>query len=797
MTQRQDGVRRKRITSPNGKKIEEFYFDADQQLIREVIKEKRDERGSSEIIERSFGEFPMSRRIVWTIGPDRRLHTFGVGAIDEPIACTTFSYTKEGLLKRKELPDGVSIEYTYDSSGRLIEVESSDKTIHYNIAYDSLGRISTTRDLIHGKVVERGFNSEGVLSFEKEDDLALLFTRATDTTPEYIDICSQAQIFYTDSIVATCGKAFKQFNSPPKKPLSSGTAIDPLLQPSELIENDIRYSFDSLGQLQQEEKLGGSQQGETKAQLLASQSFSSIGSLTKKDGLTVEHDTQGRPTKIRGKKYTYDARGNLARIQSTEQDAEYEILLKYDALNRLMEVSHGKTKECYRYDYFARKREVVKFSEDTDSHIEKIRYLWLGHEEIGSVDDQSVLQDFKILDMRQDATPAMVGFFKGGAFYETKANLQGTPTDILGVSTLQYTAFGTPLFQEDTVSAPWGFMGKREIKALHAWDFGGRVYLPETCSFISQDPFWLFGTGASPYALLQNRPVKQVEIFGLFSWPETFGDFLSYLWKGVETVFWKSYESITFAKKQLDWFYEYRSHFEDLAFRLVSKSFLNLIGYNPDRSSYGTFGARELASNVRITEINGILNAFEDIFEHIQVISDCHGGMPVHYIYSATDGFTGDLLRSALAKVGFISPQARYLAATWRKLIQEMGGTSGEGVILHYAHSLGGTDTQAALSLMTQQERKMIKVNTFGAATLVADSSCNSVMNYVSIADGVPITCIVGYVQALLGWREDVCFLESKSPLPLIDHLFLGESYRRVIEELGRQFQEEYIKNTN
>ena len=135
------------------------------------------------------------------------------------------------------------------------------------------------------------------------------------------------------------------------------------------------------------------------------------------------------------------------------------------------------------------------------------------------------------------------------------------------------------------------------------------------------------------------------------------------------------------------------------------------------------------------------------------------------------------------------------LVDLWRDLIDEMGGTDGGGTILHYAHSLGATDTLNALHLLTPEERKCIRVATFGSPTLIDDGACGKVDNYISLKDGVPIIDYLRYYDGLHGKQANVHFIPSDSSIPFADHLFDGKTYRSMLEMLGHLAQEEFLRS--
>lgn len=230
---------------------------------------------------------------------------------------------------------------------------------------------------------------------------------------------------------------------------------------------------------------------------------------------------------------------------------------------------------------------------------------------------------------------------------------------------------------------------------------------------------------------------------------------------------------------------------EAFALDTFGQTYLAMSGYYVDETDAGIFGKGEFNSNVRITAINGILNLRHDCISTIAKLSDAHGGINIHYVFHPTGGWGSDMFNAALAKMSYISPQVKLLAKTWRELIQEMGGTENGGEIIHYAHSIGGTHTDLAKSLLTPEEKKMIHVITVGSASMITNTGFGSVVNYVSRRDGV------GGISYILSLFQSPASNEASQVMivgshfegwPLIDHLVTGETYLKVMNLLGEKF---------
>ncbi len=220
---------------------------------------------------------------------------------------------------------------------------------------------------------------------------------------------------------------------------------------------------------------------------------------------------------------------------------------------------------------------------------------------------------------------------------------------------------------------------------------------------------------------------------------------------------------------------------------LFGKDFLQFAGYYQGKTSTGTFHAdQEMHDKVRVSLINGILNVSADMETILTKISKTHGDISVHYVFRPTEGWTNDLWNCTFVKFGYISEPARLMAEKWKALIHEMGGTDGGGSIVHYAHSIGATDTYAAKDLLSPAEQRMIHIVTLGSPSLIPNNAgFGSVANYASRRDGVCLFDPVGYHRAFTDSDSNVYFCGSLVGMP--EHSVYADTYCQVIEQLGER----------
>ncbi|MBA3603124.1 MAG: hypothetical protein H0W50_05685 [Parachlamydiaceae bacterium] len=209
----------------------------------------------------------------------------------------------------------------------------------------------------------------------------------------------------------------------------------------------------------------------------------------------------------------------------------------------------------------------------------------------------------------------------------------------------------------------------------------------------------------------------------------------------------------------------------------------------------GTLVKKEANDKVRISFINGILNVKEDYHNSIEKISQGHGDTSIHYVCQPTEGLSWDILKSSLSKLGYTSPQAIAIAKIWKSLIAEIGGTESDGLVIHYAHSIGGTNTYSAKYLLTPEEQKMIKVITFGSPTIIPDQGFRSVTNYISVRDGITLLDPISRISAFFNDNAHIVYVGSYYGIPFIDHLLYGETYGEIITSHGKDFINQYYSS--
>ena len=183
---------------------------------------------------------------------------------------------------------------------------------------------------------------------------------------------------------------------------------------------------------------------------------------------------------------------------------------------------------------------------------ERTFYLYDGHEDIGSYDNNKKCIDLKILSAKEGSIP--IAMELKGKRFSPNISSQGHIVGLVEMHTGKVadesflTLFGRDL--SDKSLSPWRFCGKRHEDALGIIDFGYRFYHPKTAQWLTQDPIGE-SDGPNLYAYVKNNPACHVDRFGLFmddfsfssSW-ESFKDTCSECWSGFKDSCTNGWENV-------------------------------------------------------------------------------------------------------------------------------------------------------------------------------------------------------------------------------------------------------------
>ena len=198
--------------------------------------------------------------------------------------------------------------------------------------------------------------------------------------------------------------------------------------------------------------------------------------------------------------YAYDLDGNLI------FDGKWHYT--YDTQDRLIGLECEKARIEYTYDPFHRRLSKTVFLNNEQLHQQ--RYLWDGDNEIGSVDENGTIIQFRVLGEGFGAEiGAAVLYELEGKTYVPIHNHKGDLVVLMDVKTqtpveiYRYTVFGEELTSASI--SPWRFCSKRIEEERGLVFFGRRYYLPTLGRWITKNPRG-FDEGPNLYAYLGNCP---------------------------------------------------------------------------------------------------------------------------------------------------------------------------------------------------------------------------------------------------------------------------------------------------
>lgn len=795
--------------------------------------------------------------IKWAYDALNRLISITEGLETQQPKSTYYQYNLIGQLETLTKPDGTTLIHQYDENGRLSHLISSDHSVDYAYHYDTRGHLIMADDHLKGISVSRRYDDLDQLR-EEEWGPGLHIKHAYDLAGRRVQLTlpDASQIFYRyqalnlASIERLSADQTILYQADYQYDFLSGRLLG-----YQLIGGigSLRYQYDQQGFLRGIQSDWWSETiaddeldaygylkgfsikdaaGTYHSSLTYTDDHHQLGGESSHTKSNYEYDSlynriicngeswgineHNQVTQTNGLEYHYDANGNLIK----RQDASSCDIYEYDALNRLTKVIRNQQEAVeYTYDVFQRRLAQTFYRRDRQQWIlERTEYfLYDGHREIGRANAQGQIIELRVLGIGQGAEiGSAIALELSTGLFSPIHNHCGSISCLVDVRTGQmaecyrYTAYGVEtildangqVLETSEIDNPWRFSSKRHDAFTGFVFFGKRYYDAQLGRWTSPDPMPFLDT-ANVYAFVKNDPYNHNDLYGLFSIKSIWNQVVETIKECVDFIFALGHDVCQSFKAVLKFPEKLLQTIERTGYQLLGESIFLLTDYDFEKMEVGIYGQGELHDKVRVTFINGILTSQNMLVENLDMISRSHGGMNVHYVFRPTEGWAWDVLQGFAIKTtfcsfGFRSVYAHLLANMWKSLIQEMGGAGGGGLIIHYAHSLGGSDTDRARELLTPEEQKMIRIISFGSATMIANKGFESVINYVSLNDGIPlVTDPIGLILHLFQSDTNIVFkshLADWNPYPFCDHFFCGDSYRKIIDQLGAQFIREFSR---
>lgn len=712
---------------------------------------------------------------------------------------TSYDYDAYGRLQTITKPDGTTLSHAFDAAGRLESFSSSDQTVNYQFSYDLQGNLIRVFNQVTGKDTTRSYAENGQIATEilenglkTEYHFDTLGRKTSLILPDHSRIDYLYDALFLKEVQRVnvqghhlykhCYMNFDLQGVPIEQQMIGNTGTI-------RTEGSLKKGFKYLSTPYYEETISYSDQGQVKTRHASTPhqqienhfEYDHLNQLSQENELHHSFDSLGCPLDT-DTSITRDLNGNMTAQIRHGLHYRYQ----YDALNRLINVFENDISilSC-TYDAFHRRT--------TTKHagIEK-RYLYDGNHEIGSYGASVHPQELRILGRTKDSEAhATVAIELNGEVFAPIHDLTGSICMLIDLQQKvrfhqTYSAFGKAQnLLKNGIISPWGYSGKRMDYETGLIYFGRRYYDPQQKQWATKDPLG-FADGANRLAFVRNNPLSFRDHFGLAAAEEHSLSKKDQILNLLKSIGAKILHTI---RKLKDYT---RMGLTQTLDHMIGRGFLLLLGYYKTNAHKGCYGLGEVSDKVRISFINGILTDYASLYSTLQGLSTSHGGVNIHYIYRPTRGWVYDIIHSFLVKVGYVSSQAQALADEWKSMIAAMGGVDGGGTIIHYAHSIGAVESLRALSLLTPEEQKMIKMYTFGSPNLSSTGGEAEIHHFVSVRDGVSLLDPFGFIQACRGQLSNVLFVGSFWGIPLVDHLFSAQCYQDLWKSMGRTFIEWY-----
>jgi RHS repeat-associated protein len=407
-----------------------------------------------------------------------------IGRIKDAVDTTqtrTVSYRYDNLGRRTKLiyPDNSFIQYKYDSLSRLTDILNDSNNVIAHYGYDSLSRRTTLL-----------LDNDANTSYSYD-----LANRLENITNYYTDANNpgrswQSKFDYTHDNVGN------------RKTITLNTS------------SLYQYNYDSLYQLRQVTCPNSA---------VINYNFDAIGNRINVTGALPASYAQNASHlnqygSVDGVIYGYDNNGNLT------YDGTY--LYYYDCQNRLTDVNTAGNVRIAHYDYDYRGRRVAKTIGATTTH-----YCYDGDQIIAEYSNNGTLLKKYIFGPGTDEPICMSDVVSGKMYYFHFDGIGSVIalSDSNGTLVEQYSydSFGKPN-TTSTVGNRFMFTGREYDPEIGLYYYRARYYKPEIGRFLQTDPVG-YADSMNPYLYCGNNSINWADPYGLCKGESLFDRFLDYM----------------------------------------------------------------------------------------------------------------------------------------------------------------------------------------------------------------------------------------------------------------------------
>ena len=726
---------------------------------------------------------------------------------------TRFRYNAFGQKEALMKPNGNEIHYTYDAFERLKTQTSIDQSIAYLYEYNLLDQVirvtdqhsgrATTRDYVQEKLrketlanglsVEYTYDRTGrarTLLFPDQTGVEYVYN-AVDLKEIYRLKQGQRTYVHRDLEHSLAGQITKA--EPPGNHGTIAYHFDPLgrclLIDSPAFRQHVPPDgFDAAGHLVKFERQNVAYEfayddhyqvkSET-GHCCHTYSFDSLANRTAKDGERHYYNALNQLVKKGEQELAYDLNGNLIRQGPNEY--------VYDALDRLIKVTCQGNEVTYSYDAFDRRIARNRQGEEE-------LFLYQGQDEIGRWKN-GICQEIRLLGKnRQSQTVALE---IQGTPYVPLHDIQGNIISLLNlqgqiVEQYLYTAYGereilSPSGEkrlQSELANPWQYAGKRIDEESGLIAFGMRYYDPRLGRWITPDPIG-FTDGSNLYAYVHNDPLQYFDEFGLFT--EAIFGIGGSLYHSAESNYQKYCIPLGVGQfcgeeefkiwhvnieDKLEAEHNFRKKSDDTLFHRTQVYYANDF---IDPKTGKNYNFKPLPKGKDITYMNGIGNTLDDFQKSLIQIAE-RTGYNIRGVFCPTFGFTMDAM---CYKHALLDGAAYEGVRVLQKIIQEFHANSSPGAtMLIIPHSRGAVYVRNALIDCPQELRDRVELRAFAPGGYTDPYLCKAVGHYESEKDIVPKFDRNGRRRC----KDTLTTLEPHSGASFLDHEFTSHTYADTLE---------------
>jgi len=743
--------------------------------------------------------------------------TLGSGSKESAI--WSYSYDDLGRKIREKKPSGITLSSSYDSRGRLSRFQSSDGTIDWAYTYNNQNLPIEVAS--SGRKTSRSYDGLGNLISETlENGHTMSYERTATGSLSCITYPDKTKAFYhyKDGRLSRIDR--KQYSYKVDERDLSGVITKATL-PAQ--SGKISYTVDLMGRRTKvshgafsEERTLFDPVGSCLERTINGRketfSYDSLSQLINDDGRKAAYDSLHRRLEYCGKKASHNARHQVLTQDKRSfhydtdgrRSSDSSFTYKYDACDRLIEVSQGGKRAEYSYDPFNR-RMCATFVDVTG--VTRESYLWQEEDEIGSISDKKTT--LRLLGEGFGAEiGAAVAMEISGDLYVPIHDLSGNVRACLdlGGSTLQcleYTAVG--LDHTDADITPWTFASKREDPVTGFLYFGRRYYDPTTATWLTQDPLG-YSAGPNLYAYVKNNPLSNFDLRGLWS----IGGVFKAIGKAVLSIFARlnfSYDAngahfsaghdaqmnaleAASASRTTDPAQEEKNIVETEISRDEDGNCVSAFHYVEKGEEARPYYEKYEGEKIEVcNHFNGICTDRGEAEARAKEALDAGACSVSVMSYSATKGAIFDGGKAAVGCFGLSTHAQKTLTRGNEAFLEKCTECGITPIMRIAAHSRGAEVASGMLNSLAfarsgRHEKRVKEFITLGGAVTSMRAT-----NFIAFGDFVPLLNPINWMKFL--FADVQCVMPRSIGEFFTAHLYQGGCYSRVMDEWYRSIREE------